>query len=195
MITVGVTGGIGSGKSIICEIFQTLRVPIYNADLRAKHLMQFDDALKTEIKNVFGEESYKNETLNRDFLAKQIFANGDQIEKLNSIVHPVVKIDFDSWTKIQKNEYVIKEAALLIETGSYKDLDYLIVVSAPEKTRVSRVLKRDLFRTQEELQEILSKQTSDDIRTNKADFFINNDGSSLVIPQVLNIHERIISSN
>ena len=191
MKKVGITGGIGAGKSTACEIFKILGAPVYNADQRAKHLMSHDPELKQNIIAVFGKESYSQGQVNRDHLAKVVFNSSDQISKLNFIVHPAVARDFEKWVSGQKADYVLKEAALLIETESYKELDLLINVISSENRRIQRVLKRDPFRTEKEIVEILNKQTNDQVRTELSDFILNNGENHMLIPQVLELHHRL----
>jgi len=149
-ITVGITGGIGSGKTLICKLFAILGTPIYNADNRAKELI--NSTLIEPITKAFGSESYENGVLNRAYIAKLVFTNQIQLDLLNSIVHPAVAVDFENWVSTHNNsEYVLKEAALLVETGSYKQLDKLIVITAPYQLRVERVKKRDAFRSVQQL--------------------------------------------
>ena len=191
---VGITGGIGAGKSIISKIFKLLGIPVYDADLRAKWLMNHESGLKKEIINLFGAEAYTSEGLNRTFIAKQTFNSQSKLEQLNALVHPAVGKDYVYWEKEQKSPYTLKEAALLFEAGSFKDLDLIIVVSAPEELRIERVLKRDTHRTREDIKAIISKQWPQHEKEEKANFVIENDGSSLIIPQVLKIHEKILAS-
>ncbi|MCB0494732.1 MAG: dephospho-CoA kinase [Cyclobacteriaceae bacterium] len=189
-LTVGITGGIGSGKTLVAKLFSLLDIPVYNADARAKELT--NSQLREPIINVFGEQSFINGKLNRDFMAQKVFNNKEQLAKLNSIVHPAVAIDFEKWVRENSSfEYVLKEAALLVEAGSYKQLDKLIVVTAPKKIRVERVKKRDPFRTDMEIEAIIDKQTDDDVKLKLADFVITNDESQLIIPQVLDIDKKI----
>lgn len=192
MKVVGITGGIGSGKSTVCEIFKTLGIPVYDADTRAKHLMQHDESLKTEIIQTFGDESYHKGQLNRQYLASKVFRDPDQVAKINALVHPAVTTDFNAWIKEQQAPYVLKEAALLIESGSYKQLDFLINVFAPINLRIMRVQKRDPQRSLKEIKEIIGKQVSEEKRSELADAIINNDEHELLIPQVLKIHRRLI---
>jgi dephospho-CoA kinase len=193
-ILVGVTGGIGSGKSMVCKIFNTLGIPIYDADSQAKRLMLHDVDLKKQIIIGFGKESYlKNGNINRDYLAKTVFSNFAKLTELNEKVHPAVAKDFEAWVNKQETRYVIKEAALLIESGSYKHLDKLINVSAPVELRIERVIKRDSFRTQDEILKIISNQLSEEVRNEKADYVIKNDESELLITQVLELHRSLIA--
>jgi len=195
-IQVGITGGIGSGKSLICKIFGCLGIPLYDADSRAKMLMTTDRILVDQIQKEFGNLSYHtNGTLNKEHLRKA-FANPTELKKLNAIVHPRVAHDYKTWVDQQKeSRYVVKEAALLIESGSAKDLDYLIVVFAPKPLRVQRVLKRDPHRNLQEVESIINNQMSEEEKMAKADDVIVNDETQLVIPQVLKLHERLNSMN
>lgn len=189
-LRVGITGGIGSGKTLVSQLFTLLDIPVYNADERAKVLS--NTILKNAIINAFGPESFKNGKLSRDYLAKIVFNDKQQLEKLNSIVHPAVAIDFENWVKEHsENDYVLKEAALLIEAGSYKQLDLLIVIIASETTRKNRIKERDPFRTNKEIEGIFSKQTSDKERLGLADYVIKNEENQLLIPQVLDIDKKI----
>jgi len=189
-ITVGITGGIGSGKTLVCKLFSLLGVPIYNADNRAKELM--NTALREPIKTLLGSNSFIDGKLNRAFIAQQVFSNKTKLDKLNSIVHPAVANDFENWVaKYTKAKYVIKEAALLVESGSHKQLDKLIVISAPELLRIERIKARDFFRTEEEIKAIIVNQLPEDEKLNVADFIIYNNEKQLLIPQVLEIDKKI----
>jgi len=192
-ILVGVTGGIGSGKSMVCKIFNTLGIPIYDADSQAKKLMLHDDVLKQQIVHELGKESYlENGSINRDFLAETVFSNSEKLDRLNQLVHPAVAKDFEAWVNEQETRYVIKEAALLIETGSYKHLDKLINVSAPVELRIERVIKRDAFRTHDEIRKIINNQLLEEARNEKADYVIKNDESELLVTQVTEIHKSLL---
>lgn len=195
-IQVGVTGGIGCGKSLVCRIFGTLGIPLYDADSRAKNLMTTDRILVEQIKKEFGTLSYNPEgALNKDHLRKA-FGDPNEVEKLNGLVHPRVAVDYDLWVAKQEGvKYVIKEAALLIESGSARILDRIVVVSAPKELRIQRVLKRDPYRTEEEIEKIIRNQMDDKEKEKLADFIIVNDESRLVIPQVLELHERFSAMN
>ena len=192
-IQIGVTGGIGAGKSLVCRIFQTLDIPIYNADHRAKWLMSHHPTLIAEIKQHFGKEAYLlDESLNRQYLSEKVFSNETLLKQLNALVHPKVGEDYQQWVLQQMAPYVVKEAALLIEAGSYKTLDYLITVNAPETVRHRRVLLRDTHRPAQEVQAIMRKQLSDHERAAKADFVIVNDDKSLIVPKILQLHQRFL---
>lgn len=194
MKTVGITGGIGSGKSTVCEIFRTLGIPVYEADVRAKFLMQHDQKLKAQIIEAFGNESYQNGQLDRHFLANKVFNDPKEVARINALVHPAVGQDFNSWLSVQQAPYILKEAALLIESGSYKQLDFLINVFAPLELRIERVRQRDPQRSLKEINEIIGKQVSEERRSELADAIINNDGDTLLIPQVLELHNKLIAS-
>jgi len=194
-LKIGITGGIGSGKSIICKIFQVLKVPVYEADSRAKWLMNTNAELKDSIIKQFGTNSYdEHGMLNRIFIATQVFNDGKKVEILNKLVHPKVGQDFLNWVEVnQKEAYVINEAALMFESGNYKNLDKVITVFAPQKIRVKRVLSRDPQRTEQEILSIMSKQMAEEDKIQKADFIIYNDEVQAILPQVLSIHQKILA--
>ena len=194
-LKVGVTGGIGSGKTLVCNIFNTFGIPIYNADRRAKDLMVKDQKVIEAIKNYFGEEAYLDKKkLNRNYLSAKVFNDKRKLKLLNGIVHPAVAADFDNWSQNQAGKlYIIKEAALLIESGSYKTLDYLVTITAPVDIRVGRVLSRDIHRSKNSVLDIISNQLNDGEKADKSNFIIDNSGQNLLIPQVLKIHEFLIS--
>ena len=194
-LEIGITGGIGTGKSVVCEIFKVLGIPVYYADDRARELMMEDQKIIKALKRTFGGESYlKTGELNRKFLAQNVFNDEVKLKTINSIVHPSVAEDFERWSENNWNYlYIMKEAALLVESGSYKTLDFLVIVTAPKTLRIQRVLKRDQHRTEEDVRLIISKQLSDEDKMLKSQFRIINDGKSLLIPQVLKIHEYLIN--
>lgn len=191
---VGITGGIGSGKSTVAKIFSILAIPIYYADERAKWLMAHDPHLKEQIIAAFGQESYSAEgDLNRHFLASHVFADEEKVKLINSLVHPAVRKDFEAWSEAQQSPYVLKEAALLFETGSYKELDKIINVSAPLKLRMTRVLLRDPHRNEAQVNAIIDKQLPDEEKNSRADYIIKNTDNKLLIPQVLKIHQDLLN--
>ncbi len=190
---VGLTGGIGSGKSTVANIFSILGIPIYSADDRAKFLMSKHEPLKKEIIATFGEKSYTSEGhLNREFLAEEVFKDKNKVAWLNEKVHPAVQEDFENWSKNQKSLYVIKEAALLIETGSYEKLNKIINVESPLSLRIHRIKMRDLHRSEEQILQIIEQQLPDEAKNLKADFVIKNDEERPLINQVLALHEQLI---
>jgi dephospho-CoA kinase len=190
VLKVGITGGIGSGKTTVCKVFETLGIPIYYADDRAKFLMNTDEFLVTEITKLFGEQAYLSKgELNRPHLASIAFSNKKVLQKLNGLVHPVVHQDSEKWFSQQRNvPYVLKEAALHFETGGYKMLDKMITVFAPKEMRIERVMKRD-NRTVEEVEARINNQMPDSEKVKLADFVIYNDGSQSLIQQVYRIHK------
>lgn len=193
-VLIGLTGGIGSGKSTVAKIFQILGIPCYFADDRAKWLMANDPELVQEIKSNFGSESYLGDgTINRTFLSNTIFSDPEKVKKINSLVHPAVGKDFLNWAGQQKSAYVLKEAALIFETESFRELDFVINVSSPLKERIARVLMRDSHRTEEQVNQIIDQQLPDEVKNQMADFIIKNVDNKLLIPQVLRIHEILKS--
>jgi dephospho-CoA kinase len=192
---IGITGGIGSGKSLVCQIFGTLGVPVYDADSRAKSVMTSDGILISRIKKEFGSLAYGADgNLNTQYLAQTVFGNERRLQVLNNLVHPAVAADYKKWLE-QKMAcaYVIKEAALLFESGSNTALNKVIMVYAPEELRIKRVLQRDAHRSRQQLKAIISSQLSDEEKRNRADFVIVNDETQLVIPQVLKLHELFLN--
>jgi dephospho-CoA kinase len=189
---VGLTGGIGAGKSVVGRIFALLGVPVYDSDSRAKYVMTTDGILMSNIRKEFGELSFNPDgSLNRSYLSDLVFRNPDQLEKLNRLVHPRVAADYEDWVaEHAHHDYVIKEAALLFESGSYKQLDHIVLVVAPEPLRINRVVNRDRGRTADQVRRIMAQQWSDDEKIKRADSVIRNDESEPVIPQVLNLHEK-----
>jgi dephospho-CoA kinase len=194
-LKIGITGGIGVGKSTACLIFKQLGIPIYEADMRAKWLISHHPTLISEIKSNFGEEAYLNGELNRRYLAEKVFIDKDNIQKMNNLVHPKVGEDSKQWFAEQKGKYpyLIKEAALLYESGSYQELDKIIVVTAPLDLRIERIQARDPQRSKEEILGIMNKQMPEDEKVKKADFIIYNDEKQMLIPQVLTIHQKLIN--
>lgn len=191
-IKVGITGGIGSGKSYISRIFKAMGVPFYDADKEAKQLMNQDPGIHQGLVDAFGEAVYQPDgTLDRKWLSMQVFNNNDKLQLLNSIVHPVVIRHGQEWAMRQTAAYSLKEAALLVESGSYKSLDCLILVSAPEELRIERVMHRDGV-SREEVQGRIDKQMPESEKKKYADFIVHNDGVSPLLPQILYIHQQIL---
>jgi dephospho-CoA kinase len=191
---VGVTGGIGSGKSIVCRFFHLLGIPVYSADNRAKWLMAYQPELKSQLAATFGKESYLEDgSVNRAFLAEKVFSDPENVKKINSIVHPAVAEDFKIWAENQNTPYVIKEAALLFESGAAKELDAVINVSSPLKIRKTRVQMRDPHRSEEQINHIINQQMPDEEKSELADYVIKNNDNKLIIPQILHIHDSLCS--
>jgi len=194
MLRVGLTGGIGSGKSTVADIFSVLGIPVFNADLVTRQLMEDDEILRTSIKKEFGEEAYINNTLNRKYLASIVFNDAFQLEKLNAITHPAVIDAAQKWMQQQTTAYVIKEAALMFESASAAGVDLIIGVYAPKHIRIKRVMDRDGVTRQDVLARI-DKQIDEEIKMKLCDFVLVNDEQQLLIPQVLELHEKLITIN
>ena len=193
MLKVGITGGIGSGKSTVSSFFSVLGVPVYDSDKRAKYLMQHDNSIIGTIKKEFGERSYLNNQLNRSYIAEIVFKNESKLKQLNSIIHPAVRTDFNNWLSQNSNaKFVIKEAAIMIESGAYKEMDKLIVVNASRNQKIKRIKKRDHL-SLEDIENRIQNQLSDEIRNQYADFIIeNNSGKMELKQQVLSIYNKLI---
>lgn len=194
-LKVGLTGGIGAGKSTIAKIFRTLGVPTYDSDVRARYLMQSDNEVINGLTALFGSDAFDNQgRINRERIGQIVFGNPPLLEKLNQLVHPAVGRDFKVWmTNHSRYPYVLKEAALLFESGSYRELDLMITVSASEQTRIRRVLKRDRHRSPSDIKRIIDRQMAQEMKEDKANFIINNDDQEMIIPQVLNLDKTIRS--
>ncbi|HMP31611.1 MAG TPA: dephospho-CoA kinase [Saprospiraceae bacterium] len=195
MIKVGITGGIGSGKTTVCKIFETFSVPVYYADDRAKKLMTGHKELKNSIIQLLGKQAYfNNGKLNRKYIAELVFNDRSYLERLNKLVHPAVAKDGEEWFKHQAKigyPYALKEAALLIESGSFKMLDKLIVVTAPIDIRIERVMQRDKV-SQEKVEARIRQQMKEEERIRYADFVIDNTNKSMLDSQVLHIHNQLM---
>lgn len=191
MLQVGITGGIGSGKSTVAKVFAALGVPVFDADAAAKQIMETDSHVKQQIVHVFGEKAYTNNALNRKHLAAIVFADNYYLEKLNSIVHPAAIQAADNWAKTQNAPYVLKEAALIFEAGSGKNLDYIIGVYAPDALRIKRVMEREGVLREAVLQR-MSKQINQQLKMKLCNFVIRNTEQEMVIPQVLSLHKKLL---
>ncbi|WP_426058406.1 dephospho-CoA kinase [Hymenobacter sp. B1770] len=195
MLRIGITGGIGSGKSIVSRLFHALGVPIYDADTRARWVMENDAKLRQQLTDAFGPTTYDAAgRLNRPVLAGTVFNNPALLTQLNSLVHPHVGTDFERWAKAQQqagHPYVLKEAALLFEAGSYRQLDRIITVFAPVAVREARVLRRDLHRSPADVQAIMAKQLSEEEKVHRADYVLTNDEVLPLLPQVLALHTTL----
>lgn len=192
MYKIGVTGGIGSGKSIVCKLFSILGVPVYYADNEAKKLYDSDEDLKIEMIKVFGEKIYPKGKFDKSILREIVFNNSEKLSIVNSLVHPRIKLHADKWMKQQHAPYVVKEAALMIESGSFKELDQLVFVYSPEAIRIQRVMLRDDLPDYEIEKRIQSQLLAEEFRK-YANWEINNDDKQLVIPQVLDLHKRFLA--
>ena len=194
MLRIGITGGIGSGKSVVCRLFGVLGIPVYDADSRAKWVMANDLVLRRELQAAFGTETFDAAgQLNRTYLAQVAFQDPERLAQLNGLVHPRVGHDFEQWAQGQQaagHTYILKEAALLYESGAYQQLDRIITVFAPQAVRQARVLRRDPHRTANDILAIIGKQMSEDEKVSRADYVVYNDDEHLLIPQVLQLDQQ-----
>ncbi len=191
-IITGITGGIGSGKSTVCKMFEILDAPVFNADLAAKNLLDSDPELKEAIQSLFGHEIYlPGGKLDRKKLASIIFTQPESLQQVNKLVHPVVRKEFARWVeKHKQSSYVIHEAAILFESGFFRMMDFTIHISAPEEQRISRVMKRDNI-SEKQVRERMRNQWTDDQKAGLADFNLKNDNRIFLIPEILNIHNKL----
>ena len=191
MLRIGLTGGIGSGKSTVAKIFEVLSIPVYYADATARRLMNEDEELKKNIITHFGKESYVDGQLNRPYIASIVFNDKEKLELLNSLTHPATILDANKWMLKQTSPYSIKEAALIFESGSAKHLDHVIGVYSPAPLRIQRIMQRDKI-TKEEVLQRMNRQMDEDKKMRLCDFVITNDEQQLLIPQVLQLHEKLL---
>jgi dephospho-CoA kinase len=189
MLRIGLTGGIGSGKSTVARIFGVLGIPVYSSDGASKRLMEEDEELKSKIVNSFGEESYSNGGLNRKYLSGLVFNDKKKLNLLNSLVHPATIKDALAWMNKQNAPYLIKEAALIFESGSNKFLDYVVGVKAPYSLRLERAMQRDNIKS-EQVEARMKLQMDEEEKMNLCDFIIVNDEKKMLISQVLQLHEK-----
>jgi len=193
MRIIGITGGIGSGKSTVCGIFAELGIPIYYADDRAKAVMNEGGELKTAITSVFGPDAYPDGRLDRAFLATQVFRSSERLAQLNALVHPAVAKDFMKWVADNAHHpYLIKEAAILFESGAFRAVQETVLVTAPDALRIERVVIRDGV-TEAEVRQRMTHQWPEERKAAMADHIVVNDGRSLLIPQVLKLHQKFSS--
>ncbi len=195
MITAGITGGIASGKSVVCEVFKLLGVPIYNADTAAKVLANTDREIKNDLIKLFGDDIYEGNNLNRKKLSEIIFNNKTALENTNKIIHPRVINDFLRWAEEHKDhKYILMEAAILYESGTYKMLNKVITVTAPKQLRISRALSRENF-TKQIIENIQKNQILDEEKVKRSHYVILNDNKTLILPQILRIHQQLLNIN
>ena len=187
---LGLTGGIGSGKTAVSKMFNALDVPVYNADQAAKILMQSSKDLKHKIKQLLGKDAYKQNQLNKAFISEKIFNNKALLTQINALVHPEVALDFNSWLSMQTSVYVVKEVAILFETAAENQFDYILTVNAPESLRIQRIIERD-HTPLAKIKAVMSNQLQDSEKTAKSDFVILNIDLDSTKKQVYDIHNRI----
>lgn len=191
MIIVGLTGGMGSGKTTVANMFIELGIPIYIADVEAKKLMNSSKVIKRELIQLFGTNAYSDGKISKAFLADKIFNDKDLLVEMNAVIHPKVKTHFKKWIKIQRSLYVIYEAAILFENGGYKECDYIITVTAPETVRIQRIIQRDNA-TKQSVRAIMDNQWNDAKKVKLSHFVIENKELSQTAKQVKNIHQKIL---
>lgn len=190
MLRIGLTGGIGSGKTTVAQIFETLGIPVYYADDAAKRLMSEDPTIKKALLDKLGPSCFDEGTLNRKYIASKVFSDPQLLAWLNGLIHPATIVDSQQWMQRQNEPYAIREAALLFESGADQGLDYIIGVAAPRKLRLQRVMKRDMA-TEAEVAKRMEQQWEDSKKLDRCHFIIYNDEKSLVIPQVLELDHQL----
>jgi dephospho-CoA kinase len=194
VLKIGITGGIGSGKSIVCSIFKLLGVPVYHADDHAKYLIENDTDIRAQIISLFGNKAYNGNIYNRKYIASIVFTNDSLLTKLNEVVHPHVAKDFTLWAEqFNESDYIVEEAAILFESNANKKMDYNILVDAPEELRIERVMKRDHL-NEEEVRKRIRKQFSTVKIRHLVDWIIVNNNKQLILPQILKIHSQLKSN-
>ncbi len=191
MLKVGITGGIGSGKSTVCQVFETLGIPVFYADQAAKHLTNTEPSIIAAMKALFGDDVYVDGELNREKVAAAAFTNRSVLEQMNEIIHPATIAYGQKWLERQTTPYAIKEAAIFFESGSNKDMDVMIGVSAPLEVRINRTMVRDNI-SREKVLERIARQMDDDEKMKLCDHIIINDGITAIIPQVLKLHQLLL---
>ena len=189
-IIIGLTGGIGSGKSTVAKIFAQLGIPVLDADATAKAIMNEDHSVKTKLIELFGEDAYKENQLNRPYIAQIVFEDAFKLQQLNAIIHPITIQYAKDWASKQTAPYVIKEAALFFESGSSEGVEKIIGVTAPKHIRIQRVMQRDQI-TREDVIKRMEHQLEDSLKMKLCDWVIQNDDMHLLIPQILAIHQEI----
>ena len=191
MLRIGITGGIGSGKSTVAKLFAVLGIPVYSADEAAKRLMNENKVLIHGVKALFGDNAYEDGSLNRKYIASIVFNDPEKLARLNAIVHPVTLKDAEDWMNSQQTPYALKEAALMFESGAQEHLDFVIGVSAPRDLRIQRAMQRDHI-TREEVMARMNRQIDETIKMRLCDFVIFNDEQQMVIPQVIALHQQLL---
>jgi len=191
ILRVGLTGGLGSGKSTVAQIFEVLGIPVYYADIAAKKIMNEDEDLRAAIINIFGKQAYANNILDRKYISSIVFSDPAKLEQLNALVHPATKKDGEAWMQQQTSPYAIHEAALIFEAKVSDRLDLVIGVSSPIELRIKRAVERDKV-SREEILKRMDQQLDEELKMSKCDFILINDEQQLLIPQVLELHEKLI---
>ena len=190
VLRVGLTGGIGSGKSTVAQIFEVLGIPVYYADVAAKKIMNEDEGVRSAITNIFGEQAFANNILDRKYISSIVFSDPAKLQQLNALVHPATKKNSDAWMREQTSPYAIHEAALIFEAKVSDRLDLVIGVSSPIELRIKRAMGRDKV-SREEVLKRMEQQLNEEVKMSKCDFVLINDEQQLLIPQVLELHEKL----
>jgi dephospho-CoA kinase len=194
MLKVAITGGIGSGKSLVCQVFKTLGIPIFDADAVSNQLVEHDATLKNAIIELFGKEAYKNNIYNRKYIASIVFSQAEMLQALNALIHPKAIEAAKQWFEKQQSPYAIKEAAILFESNSEKDIDIIIGVTAPEQIRIERVIQRTGY-SKEEVLKRMQQQMPDKEKMAKCNYVIQNNNTDAILPQILEIHQQLINKS
>jgi dephospho-CoA kinase len=192
MIVLGITGGIGSGKTTVCDMFSSIGVPVYNADIEAKKIMESSEDVKSKICLKFGDKAYVGGNLNKNFISEKIFKDKSLLKEINNIVHPEVYLHFTEWQLSQKSLYVVKEVAILFELKTENQFNFILTVTSPEETRIQRIIKRD-GKSKELVRSIIDNQLKDSEKIRKSDFVIVNICMEKTLKNVYDIHEKIIN--
>lgn len=190
-LRIGITGGIGSGKSTVAKVFEVLGIPVYYADEAARRVMNEDEEVRKQIVHHFGASAYKNNQLDRTYIGGQVFNNKQKLELMNSLVHPATIRDSENWMRQQTTPYAIKEAAIIFESGTQDQYDYIIGVTAPVPLRILRAMKRDGL-TRDQVIARMEKQIQDVIKMRLCDFVVYNDEQQAIIPQVIKLHSTLL---
>lgn len=191
MIVLGITGGIGSGKTTVCDMFSSIGVPVYNADIEAKKIMESSEDVKSKICLKFGDKAYVGGNLNKNFISEKIFKDKSLLKEINNIVHPEVYLHFTEWQSSQKSLYVVKEVAILFELKTENQFNFILTVTSPEETRIQRIIKRD-GKSKELVRSIIDNQLKDSEKIRKSDFVIVNICMEKTLKNVYDIHQKII---
>jgi len=191
ILRIGLTGGIGSGKSTVAKIFEAIGIPVYYADEAARRIMNEDEQVRQQITAYFGPSAYKNNQLDRQYIGSQVFNHKEKLEFMNSLVHPVTIRDAENWMARQTTPYAVKEAAIIFESGTQEQYDYIIGVSAPTPLRILRAMKRD-GSSRDQVLSRMNKQIQEVIKMRLCDFVIYNDEQQAVIPQVIRLHDQLL---
>ena len=192
---IGITGGMGSGKSTVSKILRHLNYKVYNSDVRGKELMGEVRSIRDQLESIFGDEIFNNNKLDAKALSRKVFKDDSSLQKINSIIHPEVEKDFNSWIASNSNDkYLFKESALLFETGAFRHLDKTILIIADKDLRINRVLERDVDRSKKEIENIISKQIDEDEASKLADVILYNNQDDLLLPRVIEEIERLFKN-